>query len=233
MTNRYAPPAIDPHPSLQRACRAGHGNLPHIFASPLSGLATLFHPCRRRPLPGQLPGPRRLVDHAPRSRHKLLYLAIALLLLAAGYLWLRGGIEGRAQALLSDLAEGVERGYPRLLVGLVDADYPLLEHWPELEALRQADDADGHQALQRALAAYFFQQRGSQRQLSWQLHHLERLPSNQGHRDYAAVITLGLNLEHQPRGTPQSVAEHRFILRQRGWFLPSFTIRDHDPLPRR
>lgn len=172
-----------------------------------------------------------MATHAHPRRTSLLVLA-AIIALALGYVWLRGGPQSWANDLVRDLQEGFEHGQPRLLVSILDSDYPVRERWPDVSIYAQDSDQDlGHQALQRALAAFFFQQRQHERQLSVRQGELQQIAARDGFVTYELPLSVAVDMPSGPRLNPNSLDQHRFVLRQRGWFFPSFTIIDHEPIP--
>lgn len=159
-------------------------------------------------------------------------MAVCLL---AGFLWLRGSTGQQVQAMLDDLQEGVERGQARMLVGLLDEEYPFADLWPALLPLveRLDDIEDERDLVQRLLVQYFFQNRQVSRQLQATLHDLQPVPDQP--RTYYATISITVSLDgHYPSSLrPAQVDHHRFTLRKHGRLLPRFTIVNHDPIPLR
>lgn len=172
--------------------------------------------------------------HVPFSRRLLISTALAVLVVAI-LVWLRGSTWQQAEAMLDDLQEGFDRGQARMLLGLVDEQYPFAQRWPELSPLvAQLDDVEDERDLvQRLLVQYFFHNRQLSRSLEASLHDLQAHPDHP--RKYIATISLSANVDgHHPSSLrPASVVEHRFVLRKQGYLLPRFTIVDHDPIPLR
>ena len=166
---------------------------------------------------------------------KVLLLILAIIIVGGCFLWLRGGVSDWTAALAGDMEEGFRRGHPGLLSNLVDPEYDAFSKWPELRDFQQTGDQDsGQQAIKRALAAYFFQQRQAQRSLSVAFESptlLNAAASDHSFNEYEVFFTLDIAVDGGPTPKPSQLAKHRFILRQHGWLFPSLTIIDHDSIP--
>ena len=129
--------------------------------------------------------------------------------------------------MIEEMEEGFRLGYPGRLAHLVDPSYDAFGKFPELKDFRPDDPENAVRgAITRVLAIYFLQNKGAERSLQVTSTEPHQLPSG----DFEVALSFAFNISGGSKDQPESLDNHRFVLRQDGWLFPSLNIIDHDPI---
>lgn len=165
-------------------------------------------------------------------RAKILLLGgfVALAVLLALFLWIRGTPESRAKSLFSRLgsAVGKDSGSVGAVLDCLDKDYDVLAHWPEIEVFSDGSTdrlAAGRAAAKKALQTYFFNHLQVDRTLTTVVQGVDTIADRPGTYKVRAVINLESTgaLRLPSASVDFTVVEHGFL-------LPTAYILDHPPL---
>lgn len=167
------------------------------------------------------------------------YAALAAAVLVGGWWWQRGTAESRVVACFANLESAIERGHVGDSFAALDHDYDPLAHWPQLAEIdlgeaseplfATGEEPPGWRLARSLLRAVYLAHEGEARDVRLQVSSVVRLADSR----LEARVTVAVDAPASPALVVREQPDHRFVLRERGWFLPVARIAAHDAIATR